>query len=117
MTVPGPGEAGERELRAQAQQIHRVCRELQLSLVRIVPDVEGDGRSPLDRSGAAQLVRRLAQGEATCIVVTELRRLIASADDWRLLRKRVNTDVVRLVVVDIDLDTSAEPDVWADGVR
>lgn len=112
VTVPERGRAGELELRAQAERIHKVCRELKLSLLRLVVDVEEEAHSPMDRPGVAQLFDRLAAGEATCVVVTELKRLAASADDWRLLRDSVDTRVVRLVAIDVALDTTAEPEVW-----
>ncbi|HEY6781545.1 MAG TPA: recombinase family protein [Thermoleophilaceae bacterium] len=111
VTVSGPGEDGKVELRAQAERISKACRELELSLIQLVVDVE-DARSPLDRPGAKRLFERLAAGEASCVVVTTLGWLVSCPDDWRLLRERVDTNVVRLIAIDIGLDTTAEPEVW-----
>jgi hypothetical protein len=112
VTLSGAGMHAELEVRSQAERIHRVCRDLELSLLELVSDVERDGLSLGERPGLARLLDRLAAGEASCVVVSELRRLVRSRADWELLKGHIDTTRVRLVVIDIQLDTSERPEVW-----
>jgi DNA invertase Pin-like site-specific DNA recombinase len=102
----GDPEAGG--MREQAQSIDSLCRRRGWHLLELVRDVEAAGSGSLKRPGLMYAVERVAKGEASCIVVSELNRLTNSAADLsRVLESLARTDG-RLVIMDVGLDTASD---------
>jgi peptidoglycan hydrolase-like protein with peptidoglycan-binding domain/DNA invertase Pin-like site-specific DNA recombinase len=101
----GDTEAGA--IREQAQSIDTLCRRRGWHLLELVRDVEAAGGS-LERPGLTYAVERVAKGEASCIVVSELSRLTDSAADLSRVLESIARAGGRLVVIDVELDTATD---------
>jgi DNA invertase Pin-like site-specific DNA recombinase/peptidoglycan hydrolase-like protein with peptidoglycan-binding domain len=94
-------------LDAQASAIEELCRKRGWELLHVVRDVENGHPKGLERPGLQYALDRVAQGEASCLIVSELERLSRSAADlgqiveWLVERDR------RLVAIDVKLDTGS----------
>ena len=95
-------------MRDQAQSIDAVCRQRGWHLLELVRDVETAGGGSLKRPGLTYAVDRVAKGEASCIVVSELSRLSNSAAELSRVLEWVARSGGRLVVLDVGLDTASE---------
>jgi DNA invertase Pin-like site-specific DNA recombinase len=96
-------------LKAQTDAIDAACSQLGLSVVEVIREgVPKRGRA-LDRAGISYLVERLAAGDASCVVVTGLDRLSHSVAELGKLVEWFGRCNVRLIAVDLGLDT-ANPD-------
>ncbi len=102
----GDPEAGG--MREQAQSIDSLCRRRGWHLLELVRDVEAAGGGSLKRPGLMYAVERVAKGEASCIVVSELSRLTNSAVDLSRVLESVARANGRLVVMDVGLDTASD---------
>ena len=81
VSVEQNGDPGTGAMREQAQSIDSLCRRRGWHLVEVVRDVDAAGGGSLKRPGLMYAVERVAKGEASCIVVSELNRLSNSAAD------------------------------------
>lgn len=105
-SVPaGSGQGVTEALAAQGREIERTCKRLKLELVEIVREREPRGGKALDRAGVSYLIERLAAGDASCVVVTGLNRLSGSVSELGSLVEWMEKSKVRLVAVELDLDT------------
>jgi peptidoglycan hydrolase-like protein with peptidoglycan-binding domain len=99
--VDGPG------LREQMTVIEAACAERGLELNEVVRDVEaydiGSGRP-----GMRHALERLAAREPSCLVVAQLGELGGSVREVGHLVERLRRGSVRLVAVDVGLDTDSE---------
>jgi DNA invertase Pin-like site-specific DNA recombinase len=95
------------ELEAQRRAIHRCAERLGLELVEVVREVEQKKGKALDRAGLSYLIERIAAGDASCIVVTGLDRLSRSVAELGTIVQWLERNGVRLVAVDLDLDTAS----------
>jgi peptidoglycan hydrolase-like protein with peptidoglycan-binding domain/DNA invertase Pin-like site-specific DNA recombinase len=92
-------------LDTQASAIEELCRKRGWELLHVVRDVENGHPKGLERPGLQYALDRLAENEASCLIVSELERLSRSAADlgqiveWLVERDR------RLVAIDVRLDT------------
>jgi peptidoglycan hydrolase-like protein with peptidoglycan-binding domain/DNA invertase Pin-like site-specific DNA recombinase len=102
----GGSEAGA--MREQAQSIDSLCRRRGWHLLELVRDVEAAGGGSLKRPGLMYAVERVAKGEASCIVVSELSRLTNSAADLSRVLESLARANGRLVVMDVGLDTASD---------
>jgi peptidoglycan hydrolase-like protein with peptidoglycan-binding domain/DNA invertase Pin-like site-specific DNA recombinase len=102
----GGSEAGA--MREQAQSIDTLCRRRGWHLLELVRDVEAAGGGSLKRPGLMYAVERVAKGEASCIVVSELSRLTNSAADLSRVLESLARANGRLVVMDVGLDTASD---------
>lgn len=102
-----PADAGGKELAAQNRAIQRAAGRLRLDLVEVVREREPKHGKALDRAGLSYLIERLATGDASCIVVTGLERLSRSVAELGTIVQWLEQNSVRLVAVDLDLDTSS----------
>jgi peptidoglycan hydrolase-like protein with peptidoglycan-binding domain/DNA invertase Pin-like site-specific DNA recombinase len=102
----GGSEAGA--MREQAQSIDSLCRRRGWHLLELVRDVEAAGGGSLKRPGFMYAVERVAKGEASCIVVSELNRLTNSAADLSRVLESLARANGRLVVMDVGLDTASD---------
>jgi DNA invertase Pin-like site-specific DNA recombinase len=105
-SVPAKGEDATAEaLEAQRQLIERHCERLGLELVEVVSEREPKAGKTLDRAGVTNLIERLAAGDASCLIVSGLDRLGHSAAELGTLVQWLEQSSVRLVAVELDLDT------------
>jgi DNA invertase Pin-like site-specific DNA recombinase len=102
-----PADAGGKELAAQNRAIQRAAGGLGLELVEVVREREPKAGKALDRAGLSYLIERLATGDASCIVVTGLERLSRSVAELGTIVQWLERNSVRLVAVDLDLDTAS----------
>jgi DNA invertase Pin-like site-specific DNA recombinase len=102
---PEGGPASSDQLQRQKQAIERTCQRLGLELVEVVREREPKAGSALERAGVSYLIERLAAGDASCLVVTGLDRLSRSVSELRTLVQWLERSNVRLVAVELDLDT------------
>jgi DNA invertase Pin-like site-specific DNA recombinase len=93
-------------LEEQAKAIDSICARLGLSLVEVVRERAPKSGKALDRAGVSYLVERLAAGDATCLVVTGLDRLSQSVAELGKLVEWLAKSEIRLVAVDLGLDTA-----------
>jgi DNA invertase Pin-like site-specific DNA recombinase len=104
-SIPSEGN-GTAELDAQRRAIERSAERLGLELVEVVREREpGKGRA-LDRAGLSYLIERVAAGDASCVVVGGLERLSRSVAELGTIVQWLERNRVRLVAVDMDLDTA-----------
>jgi DNA invertase Pin-like site-specific DNA recombinase len=104
-TVPPEGEG--KDLGAQERAIRRRAARLGVELVEVVREREQRTGKALDRPGLSHLIERLAAGDASCIVVTGLDRLSRSVAELGTIVQWLERNDVRLVGVDLDLDTAS----------
>jgi peptidoglycan hydrolase-like protein with peptidoglycan-binding domain len=101
VSVADPGAPAERDLREQIDAMDRLCARRGWRLVEVARDVGHD------RPGLSYALDRLANGEASCLVVAEVRRLGNSAAELARNLRSLRDHDVRLIAVDVDLDTEA----------
>jgi peptidoglycan hydrolase-like protein with peptidoglycan-binding domain/DNA invertase Pin-like site-specific DNA recombinase len=100
---PQAGEIGE-----QAAQIDSLCERRGWRLVEVVRDVDHRDGGALRRPGLAYAIGRVARGEASCLVVSEVGRLTNSAAELGRILELIARGGGRLVIMDVDLDTASE---------
>lgn len=93
------------DLEDQTEQIRAACTRNGFESVEVVRDFESLSSSDLERPGLIYAVERLEAGEANCLVVASLERLTRSASHLGTLIDRLGESNIRLVVLDIELDT------------
>ena len=93
------------DLEAQTEEIRKACVRNGFESVEVVRDFESHSGSDLERPGLIYAIERLEAGEASCLVVTSLERLTRSAAHLGTLIDRLGESAIRLVVLDIQLDT------------
>jgi DNA invertase Pin-like site-specific DNA recombinase len=94
------------ELDAQKRAIDRCAERLYLERVEVVREREPETGKALDRAGLSYLIERIAAGDASCLVVTGLDRLSRSVAELGTIVQWLERNGVRLVAVDLDLDTA-----------
>ena len=104
-SVNGDGKSTA-ELDAQKRAIDRCAERLNLELVEVVREREPEKGKALDRAGLSYLIERIAAGDASCLVVTGLDRLSRSVAELGTIVQWLERNDVRLVAVDLDLDTA-----------
>ena len=104
-SVNGEGKSTV-ELDAQKRAIDRCAERLNLELVEVVREREPEKGKALDRAGLSYLIERIAAGDASCLVVTGLDRLSRSVAELGTIVQWLERNDVRLVAVDLGLDTA-----------
>jgi DNA invertase Pin-like site-specific DNA recombinase len=107
-TFPDRRQTVSPEGRYQARRISAACEARGLVLHKLVGDVRSYSGPDLERPALVHALRMLEAGEASCLIVTGLDRLSHSAANLGTLIDWVEDLGARLVVIDIDLDTSTE---------
>jgi peptidoglycan hydrolase-like protein with peptidoglycan-binding domain/DNA invertase Pin-like site-specific DNA recombinase len=108
VSVPKVNGGEESEaLDRQAEAINRLCVRRGWELLHIVRDVENGHPKGMDRPGLLYALERLAEGEASCLVVSQLERLSRSAADLGRIIEWVDERDARLVAIDLRLDTGS----------
>jgi len=98
---------GIAELDEQKRAIERRAERLGLQLVEVVREREPERGKALDRAGLSYVIERIAAGDASCVVVTGLDRLSRSVAELGTIVQWLERNEVRLIAVDLDLDTSS----------
>ena len=91
----------------QASQIEQLCRERGWQLQHVVRDVENGHPNGLERPGMQYALEHMAEGKASCLVVSELERLSRSAADLGQIMEWLTDNECRLVAIDHRLDTAS----------
>jgi DNA invertase Pin-like site-specific DNA recombinase len=107
-TFPDRRQTVSPEGRYQARRIANACEARGMVLHKLVGDVRSYSGPDLERPALVHALTMLEAGEASCLIVTTLDRLSRSAANLGTLIDWVEELGVRLVVIDIDLDTSTE---------
>jgi DNA invertase Pin-like site-specific DNA recombinase len=108
VSVPkADGGGGGGVLEAQAEAIGRLCAQRGWELLHLVRDVENGKPKGMERPGLLYALERIAQGEASCLVVSELERLSRSAADLGRIVDWLDQRDGRLVAIDLRLDTGS----------
>jgi peptidoglycan hydrolase-like protein with peptidoglycan-binding domain len=100
----GPAELDRRE---QIAAIDRLCERRGWRLVEVASDVTPAPGTPLNRPALFYALERLAGREASCLIVADLRRLSSSAAELARILGWLRDRALRVVAVDVDLDTAA----------
>jgi DNA invertase Pin-like site-specific DNA recombinase len=100
----GPGRPRE-DVGVQLQAIMSECRRRRLVLVDVVREREPENGKGLQRPGLDYAFRRIAEGEASGLVVADLSRLSRSVADLGQVLERIFRAGARLVSAAPDLDT------------
>jgi DNA invertase Pin-like site-specific DNA recombinase len=106
-TVPADVDEGTRELDEQRIAIESYCKLLGIDVVVVVREREPKDGKALDRAGLSFLIERVAAGDASCLVVTGLQRLSRSVAELGTIVQWLERNDVRLVAVELDLDTAS----------
>ena len=98
---------GAAKLEAQSQliAIERHCERRGWELLKVVRDVESPSGKSLARPGLGYALDRIAEGQATCLMVSKLERLTRSVVEFAALLEWFREAEARLVVLDQRLDT------------
>ena len=103
VTVPARG--ADAELRRQLAPIDALCRRRGWRLQEVARDVEQPRDETQPRPGLAYALERLSRGQASCLIVAELVRLSRSAAELGRILDWFVQGQVRLLVLDVELDT------------
>ena len=100
-------ESDRNSLDSQASAIEELCRKRGWELLHVVRDVENGHPKGLERPGLQYALDRLAEGEASCLIVSELERLSRSAADLGQIVEWLVQRDYRLMAIDMRLDTGS----------
>jgi DNA invertase Pin-like site-specific DNA recombinase/peptidoglycan hydrolase-like protein with peptidoglycan-binding domain len=107
VSVPKAGGDDTAELERQAEAVQRLCERRGWELLHVVRDVENGHAKGLERPGLLYALERIAEGEASCLVVSELERLSRNAADLGRIVEWCDERDARLVAIDLRLDTGS----------
>jgi DNA invertase Pin-like site-specific DNA recombinase len=105
-SAPTESAAGQ-TLDAQRRAIERISERLGVDLIEVVREREPARGKALDRAGLSYLIGRIAEGEATCLVVAGLERISRSVAELGMIVQWLERNGVRLVAVEEQLDTAS----------
>ena len=107
VSVPHAHDRDGGVLEAQADAIAGLCARRGWELLHVVRDTENGHPKGMERPGLLYALERIAQGEASCLVVSELERLSRSAADLGRIVDWIDHRDGRLVAIDLRLDTGS----------
>jgi peptidoglycan hydrolase-like protein with peptidoglycan-binding domain len=94
------------QFKAQMDDVDSLCERRGWSLVELVRDKEVPSGKALDRPGLAYALERMEAREASCLVVSKLRRLSHSVADIGRILEIIGRSGGRLVALDLGIDTA-----------
>ena len=103
----GDATRGQLDVRRQIRTMDAFCELRGWRLAEVVHDVGDLPGTALDRPGLSYALERLMSGERRCLMVSELRRLGESATELGRVLTWLRDRGLRLVAVDVELDTAA----------
>jgi peptidoglycan hydrolase-like protein with peptidoglycan-binding domain/DNA invertase Pin-like site-specific DNA recombinase len=101
-TEPMKGPRAKRQMEA----IDSLCERRGWRLLEVVRDREEPRGTALDRPGLGYALKRVLRGEASCLIVSELRDLSRSVADLGRILDVIGRNGGRLVALDVGIDTS-----------
>jgi DNA invertase Pin-like site-specific DNA recombinase len=104
--VRGDAAQIDGELRRQAETIERLCARRGWDLVSLVRELGPAKGRPLKRPGLGGAMQRLAVGDATCLVVTDLRVLCRSVGELGDVLDALGRTSGRLVSLEPPVDSA-----------
>jgi DNA invertase Pin-like site-specific DNA recombinase len=104
------------DVQRQAAVIMRLCARLDWQLVSLVYEGGPAKGRALNRPGLGGAIQRLATGEVTCLVVTDLRNLYRSVADMGGVLEAIDRTGARMVSLKPLIDTGTEAGRVAAGV-
>jgi DNA invertase Pin-like site-specific DNA recombinase len=104
----GGASKAREELERQAELIAQDCGRRGLELIEVVHEREPVNGKALSRPGLAYALRRIANGEASALIVSELGRLTHSAAELGKVIEWLRQAMARLIVVAHGLDTGED---------
>jgi DNA invertase Pin-like site-specific DNA recombinase/peptidoglycan hydrolase-like protein with peptidoglycan-binding domain len=108
VSVPEAEQLDRELLNRQIADIHRVCDQRGWTLAEMVRDVEGARGTSRDRPGLQYALGLMADGDAGCLVVSQMRRLSRAAADIGTILRSIAGSRGRLVALDLDIDTATK---------
>ena len=105
-SIPGPGAAARRELERQAKVIANECECRGVRLLEIVREHEPSSGKALSRPGLAYAMERIAIGEVSGLVVSELSRVTRSAAELGRIIEWLDRSHARFIAATDGLDTN-----------
>lgn len=102
---PGEGPAATRELEHQAETIARECGHRGLRLIEVVYEREPANGKALGRPALAYALERIAAGDASGLIVSDLSRITRSAAELGKVIELLGRSNTRLVSVAHGFDT------------
>jgi DNA invertase Pin-like site-specific DNA recombinase len=106
-SVPKVKDGDGTSLQTQAHAIQSLCERRGWELIHVVRDVENGHPKGLERPGLLYALERIAEGKASCLVVSELERLSRSAADLGRIVEWIDERDARLIAIDLRLDTGS----------
>jgi len=106
VSVTDPGVQLEAALREQIAAIDALCERRGWRLTDVARELPNPQGMGMGRPRLFYALKRLAKGEASCLIVTEFWRLSSSAADLARILGWLRRRELRLVVVDVELDTA-----------
>jgi DNA invertase Pin-like site-specific DNA recombinase/peptidoglycan hydrolase-like protein with peptidoglycan-binding domain len=106
-SVPKAKGEDQASLEIQAQRIQILCDRRGWELLHMVRDVENGHPKGLERPGLLYALERIDEGEASCLVVSQLERLSRSAADLGRIVEWIDERDARLIAIDLRLDTGS----------
>jgi DNA invertase Pin-like site-specific DNA recombinase len=107
-SASGRKDVAADDLAAQRALIEQRCSREGFELVELVGDREPRGGKALDRPGLAHALQRLAVGDGACLMVAGLGRISHSVAELGRVVRWLERAEIRLIVLDLDLDTANE---------
>jgi peptidoglycan hydrolase-like protein with peptidoglycan-binding domain/DNA invertase Pin-like site-specific DNA recombinase len=107
VSFPETGPQNGPGLKEQMEAIDSLCERRGWRLLELVRDREEPRGKALERPGLGYALERVARGEASCVVVSELRHLSRSVADLGRTLEVLGRGGVRLVAVEGDVDTAS----------
>lgn len=105
MSARGLIRPDDPELRHQAETIERFCARRGWQILALTREVELPSSRSSGRPSLAHTLERLRRGEASCLVVAELRRLCRSVAELGVILEKLEQTDARLVSLDPAIDT------------
>jgi DNA invertase Pin-like site-specific DNA recombinase len=106
--VRGAGAHIGEDLRRQAKTIECLCARRGWELVSVVHELGAAKVRPLKRPGLGGALQRLVVGDATCLVVTDLRVLCRSVGELGAVLDALERASARLVSLEPPVDTATQ---------
>jgi DNA invertase Pin-like site-specific DNA recombinase len=107
--LDGPG------IEDQLVAIKRACERLNLRLLDVARDHQGDGAEDGAQPALVQVLDRIDSGEAACLIVSDLERLTRRTTQLETILDRLEKRQARLVALDVGLDSATEAGSMAIG--
>jgi DNA invertase Pin-like site-specific DNA recombinase len=106
--VRAPAIDGQDGLRRQAEAIERLCRRRSWELVSVVHELDPVKGQALKRPGLGGALQRLVVGDATCLMVTDLRMLCRSVGELGGVLDALERVGARLVSLEPPVDSATQ---------